>query len=133
MGDTKRCPTCKQDLPTSAFGKDASTISGLACYCRNGRAAAIYAKREEIAEKRKEQRKSWNIKDGRTPEQKRVHSALQSAVRKGTVLKPSVCDRCGDEAKLDAHHTDYSKPLDVLWLCRGCHKAEHLREKFNTT
>lgn len=131
--ETKRCSRCKQELPVSEFGKDKQKSSGLASHCRNCRAADIYAKRGEIAEKRKEQRKSWNIKDGRTPEQKRVHSAVQAAVKRGSIVKPAGCMRCGVETRLDAHHTDYSKPLDVLWLCRGCHKAEHVREKPNYT
>lgn len=25
------------------------------------------------------------------------------------------------------HHPDYSKPLEVVWMCRPCHLAEHKR------
>jgi len=34
------------------------------------------------------------------------------------------CTVCG-AMKSEAHHEDYSKPLEVTWLCRTCHKAEH--------
>lgn len=33
------------------------------------------------------------------------------------------CAKCG-AAKTEGHHTDYSRPLDVQWLCRACHAAE---------
>ena len=36
------------------------------------------------------------------------------------------CEVCG-EAKTDAHHEDYSKPLDVRWLCHACH-IKHEKE-----
>jgi ribosomal protein S27AE len=41
------------------------------------------------------------------------------------------CIRCGNEKSL-AHHEDYDKPLDVMWLCQPCHKQRHkeLKEKF---
>jgi hypothetical protein len=34
------------------------------------------------------------------------------------------CEICGAE-KADAHHDDYSKPLDVRWLCETHHSEHH--------
>ena len=34
------------------------------------------------------------------------------------------CAVCGD-TETEAHHEDYSKPLDVIWLCSSCHKQVH--------
>jgi hypothetical protein len=31
---------------------------------------------------------------------------------------------CG-ATKTEAHHTDYSRPLDVVWLCKHCHRLLH--------
>lgn len=39
-------------------------------------------------------------------------------------LVPQPCERCGAE-KAEKHHEDYSKPLEVRWLCRDCHLQEH--------
>lgn len=38
-------------------------------------------------------------------------------------LKRKCCEKCG-EIKTDAHHSDYSKPLDIKWLCRSCHISQ---------
>lgn len=39
-----------------------------------------------------------------------------------TQLK-SHCEKCGSNEKLERHHTDYGKPLEVLTLCKNCHEA----------
>lgn len=47
------------------------------------------------------------------------------AIRSGRMTRPDECERCGAKVRVDAHHHDYSKPLDVEWLCRRCHTAHH--------
>lgn len=37
-------------------------------------------------------------------------------------LKP-VCEICGGIDRLQRHHKDYGKPLEVLTLCNPCHNA----------
>jgi hypothetical protein len=39
-------------------------------------------------------------------------------------LTPEPCESCGSE-EAEKHHEDYSQPLEVRWLCRPCHLAEH--------
>lgn len=41
---------------------------------------------------------------------------------------PRVCQACGREGFIQAHHQDYKKPTEVLWLCSSCHKKLHLIE-----
>lgn len=43
----------------------------------------------------------------------------------GRLSSPCVCENCHKVAELDAHHSDYSKPLEVTWLCRFCHQRWH--------
>jgi hypothetical protein len=66
-------------------------------------------------------------------ERRRALNKVTKAVRRG-LLVPQPCERCGFEGrckdgrrKVHAHHDDYSKPLEVRWLCKACHHIEHLR------
>lgn len=43
-------------------------------------------------------------------------------VRGNIVRKP--CAKCG-ATEAEKHHPDYSKPLDIVWLCRPCHLKAH--------
>ena len=57
------------------------------------------------------------------PEKYAARTALGNAVRDGLVRKMP-CEKCGNP-KSDGHHEDYSKPLDVVWLCRKHHLEYH--------
>ena len=61
-----------------------------------------------------------------TPEAKRAHGAVYRAVKKGTLQKPNACQKCGAKGYVEAAHKDYSRPLDVEWLCKRCHTIEDL-------
>lgn len=69
---------------------------------------------------RRRQKERW-------PEKEAARRKVRYAVQWGH-LTPKPCERCGaDEAQ--AHHHDYSKPLDVEWLCRPCHTETHVAER----
>ena len=73
----------------------------------------------------KEARKRWLNKK---PEARAAHIILGNAVKSGRIDKPSICSRCGLEPRkrdLHAHHEDYAKPLEVIWLCAMCHSDTH--------
>jgi hypothetical protein len=55
----------------------------------------------------------------------RARALLQIAVRNGEIIRPEKCQACGNAAPLQAHHTDYSLPYEVIWLCRPCHNKQH--------
>lgn len=43
------------------------------------------------------------------------------------VLVPEPCWHCGANERIEAHHRNYYRPLDVTWLCKPCHGKEHSR------
>lgn len=53
----------------------------------------------------------------------RARGFIYRAKKKG-LLVPKACIVCG-EVKTEGHHKDYSKPLDVIWLCRKHHAKLH--------
>ncbi len=49
------------------------------------------------------------------------------AIASGRLVRPAACEKCRKLGRpLQAHHHDYSKPLDVTWLCIPCHQSVHL-------
>lgn len=74
-------------------------------------------------------------------EQKLLELALRETTRKITSqairqgrLKPKACKDCNFmpewfEKQNQAHHDDYDKPLDVTWLCQGCHIKRTSKDK----
>lgn len=55
-----------------------------------------------------------------------VHRQVALAKLRGELV-PQPCAHCGSAKNINAHHTDYSQPLRVVWLCRRCHLREHNR------
>lgn len=94
------------------------------------------------ADKQSEYYKNWYSKNGRNryggysihimewkrqnPEKVAAHRMVASALKGGRLKNPGKCSICGKITEyLDAHHDDYSKPLDIVWLCISCHRRKH--------
>lgn len=59
----------------------------------------------------------------------RVQNRANHAIATGEIQVASACERCGSVNSLDKHHPDYSKPLEVVWLCKSCHLRLHAAER----
>ena len=59
------------------------------------------------------------------PDKYVAQHTLNNAVRRGK-LRRGACEVCGAE-NAHAHHDDYSRPLDVRWLCTKHHREHHAR------
>lgn len=65
-----------------------------------------------------------------TPQQ--AYRQVRSAIASGVLVRPDRCQKCGKpdtkcadgRSIIQAHHHDYSRPLDVEWICAKCHRAE---------
>ena len=65
--------------------------------------------------------KKWILEN---PAKRKAHNAVNSALRSGKLHRHPCCI-CGNKA--EAHHEDYSRPLDVIWVCRKHHSELHVK------
>lgn len=52
------------------------------------------------------------------------------AIKRGDVIRQP-CEECGSDAQ--GHHDDYSKPLELRWLCRVHHDALHYAQRHDVS
>ena len=136
----KWCPHCKTTRPVDVFGPNASQADGLCSWCRECRREYRRTPSRQKVNLEKQRRRARNKPETMTEMRREYrykmrrdprHLArcrLGMAVRRGIVDKPECCSRCDTRANgrgLHGHHHDYSKPLEVEWLCRPCHDITH--------
>jgi hypothetical protein len=78
-------------------------------------------------------RKSIKLQKKRYPEKTLARRITEKALRKRTIIRPMNCQICNKICKPEAHHADYSKPLELVWLCRQCHANLHKHLKRKTS
>ena len=121
------CKTCSQKA-SKAYR---STEKGRA-KSRDWNARWRHENRELLREKHRNWRREWT-KDNpekrraqdarhkaRHPEKVKARRLLNRAVGSGKIKKQP-CEVCG-EKKVEGHHDDYAKPLEVRWLCTDHHE-----------
>ena len=66
-------------------------------------------------------------------DKKNAQNAVWRAVSRGEIVRPDTCSKCAGGGDIEAHHHDYFKPLDVIWLCKKCHGMEHSNNHLENT
>jgi ribosomal protein S27AE len=117
-GHLNKCKECTKNDATEHRNKN---IDKIRAYDRA---------RGKISERIKantEVNRAWRAEDKR---RNIAHSRVSYAIKKGKLVRLP-CVRCGNQKSV-AHHEDYDKPLEVMWLCQPCHKQRHkeLKEMF---
>ena len=128
---TKVCFKCEAELPIVNFYKHPMMGDGHLGKCKACTRYDVRKNREAKrdyynAYDRERSKKPERIKAivaSREPHKAAASLAVRYAVKVGKVKKLS-CEVCGNP-KSEAHHPDYSKPLDVMWLCRKHHADIH--------
>lgn len=141
--DTKICFKCSTEKPLSEFYKHGQMRLGYSGKCKECTKSDVKARyndpdnRDKIVsyEKRRTQsvhrkQKALEYQKNKRhmfPEKYYARTAAGNAIRDGR-LKKEPCHYCG-ELKVQAHHHDYSRPLDVKWVCFKCHREHEHGQK----
>ncbi len=134
MGLMKECFKCGETKPLDEFYKHPQMADGHLNKCKKCNRRDVRLHRQDKIEKyRAYDRERGARMDAsrlrsyraRCPEKAKAHRAVAYRLRTGDLSRPESCERCGSDFHIHAHHDDYSKPLDIMWLCASCHKQRH--------
>jgi hypothetical protein len=138
---TKTCRRCDEVKPISEFYVHKMMLDGHLNICKTCVKSRVKKHREENdsvreydrwryhnnkvrREKARVNSDKWNAKN---PNGYKAHYLVHNAIRDGR-LKRMPCQICGSP-KSHAHHEDYSKPFEVVWLCASHHQRYHHGKK----
>lgn len=145
---TKFCHKCQASKPVSMFSACRRNKDGLQAYCKGCRLEMqreyratqpekyLDAARRRDPEKNRQACREWSSKNRekiyeirrRYPERDKARRSYRYAIETGVLVRPDTCEMCGEKpkvGKIQGHHEDYSKPLEVKWLCVRCHGFVH--------
>lgn len=141
----KMCRTCAQEKNVSEFYAGQATCKECykakvrkhraenleACQAYDRERGTLPHRKKAVADRAHKYkdapyRQSATMRAKAGPEKNIARAAVANAVRGGRIVRPSSCESChGADRSITAHHDDYSRPLDVRWLCTACHGAAH--------
>ena len=143
----KDCSACGKRLPLDEFYKNVSATDGLTSRCKTCLSEYQRKRREREnaskppgwKQKTKDivaYRKAWKAAHPgyatakkrewwqRNKDRLRVKEAVRYALKTGKLVRQP-CSVCATTERVEAHHPDYTKPLEVVWVCRKHHNEIH--------
>jgi len=133
----KTCFKCGAEKPLTEFYKHKQMSDGYLNKCKSCKKeyqkghrlenVEYYRSFDKQRQKNRDRQKAIQVRAlqwrKRNPDKYKAHTAVGNAVRDGRLVK-GPCQVCGDQS-VHAHHEDYTKPLDVVWLCPKHHSEKH--------
>ena len=126
----RSCRTCGVAKDIEQFPVDNARPRGHRYVCKKCTQAA-WAEREARFHRVQARLSSEQLRLNRQkadPAKAAARRIYRTAVLTGRLSKPSSCSDCGRVLplpRIQGHHEDYSKPLDVVWVCQRCHGIRH--------
>ena len=130
----KKCTKCHTEKPLGDFARHKR--DGFQYWCKQctvdynrtkmkaytHRYLAEYRKSPEYRIKQNNHMRAWES----MPENQikiRAKYKVSRAIKSGKLVRQP-CTQCGYKPA-EAHHPNYEKPLDVIWLCKSHHELLH--------
>jgi DNA-directed RNA polymerase subunit M/transcription elongation factor TFIIS len=131
----KECSKCKKKKSIKNFYPDENGKDGYRSQCKKcfseyaisyqGVNGNKYIKKYHKSEKGKKSINKASRKSYINNKEKWITRAkTHLAIKNGIIIKPNKCEVCEKKVSghaLQAHHIDYTKPLEVIFLCYSCH------------
>jgi len=114
----KTCSKCQISKPLDRYSKHTTSKDGLSYWCKDCFNGYLRRRYHTRVPQRQIYRKANRYK-------LYANLLLHRAVKRGKLIRPNKCDGCQNTCKPDGHHPDYSRPLEVEWLCKPCHLNLH--------
>lgn len=139
----KKCFKCHKEKRISEFHKHPRMADGHLGKCKECTRLDVvinrikrleyyqeYDRRRKNEPHRLEQRRRNSKRRNRLfPTRGNANLKARRALKRGILVK-APCEVCGDP-RSEAHHDDYSKPLEVRWLCVRHHHAVHRKYDYD--
>jgi len=65
------------------------------------------------------------------PERIKAGKIIERLIKKGKLIRPHFCSVCHRRGIIHGHHEDYSKPTEIIWICRSCHTTISLFKRYD--
>lgn len=129
----KKCFKCGEVKELSLFYKHKQMADGHVNKCKECNKKDVIENRVKHVEYYREydRARGNRLPDGyqeeyrsEFPKKHKAHEMVAKAIRNGHLFKEP-CEECGSKEYIHAHHDDYSKPLNIRWLCAAHHRQWH--------
>lgn len=116
------CLDCHHSFPATSDHFHKNGLGGLRHVCKECAIKRTLKWQQEnpATESRYKYVRRWVLNN---PDKVKAHSTVHRAIKTGKLVR-GPCEVCGS-TKVQAHHDDYTKRLEVRWLCNIHHNLHH--------
>lgn len=109
----KTCSVCNKIKAITDFNTRPDRSNGYRSECKKCQYKRHYKKQKE-----------------RNPKAQKAYLKVFYAKKASVLVATDLCEMCGENPPIHAHHEDYDLPLEVKWVCTKCHAKIHKTKNY---